>query len=80
MLGFNVGAHKATAHPGRCVTVGAYASSKAQRVISDRTDWDELTATITELNPAELWVTHGREGALVQPPPAARAGAGTGGA
>lgn len=34
-------------------------------VISDHADWDELTATITELNPAEVWVTHGREEALV---------------
>jgi putative mRNA 3-end processing factor len=34
-------------------------------IISDHADWDELTATITELNPAEVWVTHGREEALV---------------
>ena len=34
-------------------------------VISDHADWDELTATVTELNPAEVWVTHGREEALV---------------
>jgi putative mRNA 3-end processing factor len=34
-------------------------------VISDHADWDELTATITELDPAEVWVTHGREEALV---------------
>jgi len=34
-------------------------------VISDHADWDELTATITELNPGEVWVTHGREEALV---------------
>ena len=34
-------------------------------VISDHADWDELTATITELNPAEVWVTHGREEALL---------------
>lgn len=34
-------------------------------IISDHADWDELTATITELNPQELWVTHGREEALV---------------
>ncbi|MEN9933330.1 MAG: hypothetical protein RIS17_1903 [Pseudomonadota bacterium] len=34
-------------------------------VISDHADWDELTATITELNPVEVWVTHGREEALV---------------
>ncbi len=35
-------------------------------VISDHCDWSELTATITELAPAEVWVTHGREEALVR--------------
>jgi putative mRNA 3-end processing factor len=34
-------------------------------VVSDHADWDELTATVQELAPAELWVTHGREEALV---------------
>ena len=34
-------------------------------VISDHADWDELTATIREIAPAEVWVTHGREEALV---------------
>jgi len=34
-------------------------------VISDHADWDELTATVTELAPGEVWVTHGREEALV---------------
>ncbi|WP_439545951.1 ligase-associated DNA damage response exonuclease [Sandarakinorhabdus sp.] len=34
-------------------------------VISDHADWQELTDTITELNPQEVWVTHGREEALV---------------
>jgi putative mRNA 3-end processing factor len=34
-------------------------------MISDHADWDELTATIDELKPAEVWVTHGREEALV---------------
>src|SRR3546814_19811131 len=34
-------------------------------VISDHADWPELTATIAEINPAEVWVTHGREEALV---------------
>jgi putative mRNA 3-end processing factor len=34
-------------------------------VVSDHADWDELTATVKELAPAELWVTHGREEALV---------------
>ncbi|HEU5482403.1 MAG TPA: DNA ligase-associated DEXH box helicase, partial [Sphingomicrobium sp.] len=33
-------------------------------VISDHADWDELTCTIRELEPAEVWITHGREEAL----------------
>ncbi len=35
-------------------------------VISDHCDWTELTETITGLDPAEVWVTHGREEALVR--------------
>jgi putative mRNA 3-end processing factor len=35
-------------------------------VISDHCDWDELTAAIAELRPQEVWVTHGREEALVR--------------
>lgn len=35
-------------------------------VISDHCDWPELTDTISELSPAEVWVTHGREEALVR--------------
>jgi putative mRNA 3-end processing factor len=35
-------------------------------IISDHADWDELTATIAEVKPAEVWVTHGREEALVR--------------
>jgi putative mRNA 3-end processing factor len=35
-------------------------------VISDHCDWAELTATITEIAPGEVWVTHGREEALVR--------------
>jgi putative mRNA 3-end processing factor len=35
-------------------------------VVSDHCDWPELTATIAELDPAEVWVTHGREEALVR--------------
>ena len=34
-------------------------------IMSDHADWDELTATILELGPREVWVTHGREDALV---------------
>jgi len=33
-------------------------------VISDHADWDELTCTIRELQPREVWITHGREEAL----------------
>jgi putative mRNA 3-end processing factor len=35
-------------------------------VLSDHADWAELTATISELAPSEVWVTHGREEALVR--------------
>ncbi len=35
-------------------------------VISDHADWDELTATVAELRPGELWITHGREEALAR--------------
>ena len=34
-------------------------------VLSDHADWDELTATLSELRPREVWVTHGRDDALV---------------
>ena len=33
-------------------------------IISDHGDWDELTATIREIAPKEVWITHGREEAL----------------
>ncbi|NDV85887.1 ligase-associated DNA damage response exonuclease [Aurantimonas aggregata] len=35
-------------------------------IISDHCDWDELTQTIDEIAPQEVWVTHGREEALVR--------------
>ena len=35
-------------------------------IISDHSDWDELTETIKETGAAEVWVTHGREEALVR--------------
>jgi putative mRNA 3-end processing factor len=35
-------------------------------VISDHADWDELCRTIREIGPQEVWVTHGREEALVR--------------
>jgi len=34
-------------------------------VVSDHADWPELMATIAETDPGEVWVTHGREDALV---------------
>jgi putative mRNA 3-end processing factor len=33
-------------------------------ILSDHADWTELTATVRELQPGELWITHGREEAL----------------
>ena len=35
-------------------------------IISDHADWNELTQTIAEVNPAETWITHGREEALLR--------------
>jgi putative mRNA 3-end processing factor len=35
-------------------------------VISDHADWDELCETIRETEAGEVWVTHGREEALVR--------------
>jgi putative mRNA 3-end processing factor len=35
-------------------------------ILSDHSDWDELTETITETSASEIWVTHGREEALVR--------------
>ncbi len=34
-------------------------------IVSDHCDWDELIQTIQEVNAPEIWVTHGREEALV---------------
>jgi putative mRNA 3-end processing factor len=34
--------------------------------ISDHADWNELTQTIGELKPQELWITHGRDDALAR--------------
>ncbi|WP_100643624.1 ligase-associated DNA damage response exonuclease [Alteromonas facilis] len=34
-------------------------------IISDHCDWPELLQTIQEVSPSEVWVTHGREEALV---------------
>ena len=35
-------------------------------IISDHADWDELTATLDEIRPEEVWITHGREEALAR--------------
>ncbi len=35
-------------------------------IISDHADWNELIDTIEEVNPAETWITHGREEALLR--------------
>jgi putative mRNA 3-end processing factor len=35
-------------------------------VISDHADWNELTETIEEIKPGELWITHGGEEALLR--------------
>jgi putative mRNA 3-end processing factor len=35
-------------------------------ILSDHCDWDELVETIAEIAPQEVWVTHGREEALVR--------------
>lgn len=34
-------------------------------IISDHCDWPELLQTLQQVNPQEVWVTHGREAALV---------------
>jgi putative mRNA 3-end processing factor len=35
-------------------------------IISDHADWNELTLTIGELKPEQLWITHGAEDALLR--------------
>lgn len=35
-------------------------------IISDHADWDELTATIREVAPGQVWITHGRDDALAR--------------
>ena len=34
-------------------------------VISDHADWDELTRTIRDVGADDVWITHGREDAIV---------------
>ena len=35
-------------------------------ILSDHSDWDDLIATLRETGASEVWVTHGREEALVR--------------
>lgn len=35
-------------------------------VLSDHADWDELTQTVRDVDPEELWITHGRDDALAR--------------
>ena len=35
-------------------------------IVSDHADWGELTSTIEEVDPAETWITHGREDGLLR--------------
>ena len=35
-------------------------------ILSDHCDWDELTGTLAELSPGQVWITHGREEALAR--------------
>ncbi len=35
-------------------------------VLSDHADWDELTQTVRDVDPEQLWITYGREDALVR--------------
>jgi putative mRNA 3-end processing factor len=35
-------------------------------IISDHADWDDLLTTIDRVGPEEVWVTHGREEALIR--------------
>ena len=35
-------------------------------VVSDHADWNELTTTIREIAPGEVWITHGNEEALLR--------------
>jgi putative mRNA 3-end processing factor len=61
------------ADPVRCMASGWMRVRQRARqsgvelplVISDHADWDELNATIDEVGAPEVWVTHGREEALL---------------
>ena len=49
----------------RLSTSGSSSNVELPLILSDHADWDELTATLAELAPKEVWVTHGREEALI---------------
>jgi len=34
-------------------------------ILSDHADWDDLLMTIEQVAPSEVWITHGREDALL---------------
>ena len=61
------------AGPGDVVRLGLDARARPRApagrelplVISDHADWRELLETIAETGAREVWVTHGREDALV---------------
>ncbi len=69
-----VGPPSAFADPVACFASGWMSVRQRARqrgvelplVISDHCDWDELCTTIHEVGPREVWVTHGREEALVR--------------
>ncbi|MEM9168346.1 MAG: ligase-associated DNA damage response exonuclease [Pseudomonadota bacterium] len=35
-------------------------------ILSDHADWDELTQTVRDVEPQQLWITHGRDDALTR--------------
>ena len=35
-------------------------------IVSDHADWDELTQSVRDVAPQELWITHGRDDALMR--------------
>ncbi|TGY89933.1 ligase-associated DNA damage response exonuclease [Marinicauda algicola] len=35
-------------------------------ILSDHADWDELTQTVRDVDPDELWITHGRDDAFAR--------------
>ena len=45
-----------------------YAQRKVELalIICAHAGWDELTATVNEIKPGELWITHGGEEALLR--------------